>query len=53
MKQKFSEVDTDEDGKVTPDELNNAPLFQRLDTDSDGVITLEEAILGLAQNSGD
>ena len=53
VKQKFSEVDTDEDGKVTPDELNNAPLFQRLDTDGDGVITLEEAMLGLAQNSGD
>ena len=39
----FKWADKNGDGKVTPDELQNAELFAKFDTNKDGVITLDEA----------
>lgn len=39
----FRQLDKNEDGVLTPDELNKPRLFARLDADSDGKITREEA----------
>ncbi len=39
----FKRADKNGDGKVTPDELQNAELFAKFDTNKDGVITFEEA----------
>ena len=39
----FKRADKNGDGKVTPDELQNADLFAAFDTNKDGVITLDEA----------
>lgn len=38
----FQKYDADRDGKVTPAELPQKPIFKRFDLNSDGYITLEE-----------
>ena len=40
---RFKELDTNSDDKVTPDELPQTALFQQFDLDRNGSITLEEA----------
>lgn len=43
LAQIFKSKDIDNDGKLTPAEVNNAEQFKQLDTNHDGVITLDEA----------
>ena len=40
--ERFTTLDKNVDGKLTPEELPNPALFKRLDTNNDGVVTLEE-----------
>ncbi len=40
---RFKEFDKNNDGVLTPDELNRPRLFQRLDANKDGKVTFEEA----------
>lgn len=39
----FVRADRDGDGRVTPAELPNGPIFKQLDADANGAVTIEEA----------
>ena len=43
LDQRFSQLDRNGDGKLTPDELTDPATFKRLDANGDGVVTLDEA----------
>lgn len=43
LAKRFHELDTDQDGKLTREEVRSGRIFDRLDTDHDGHITLPEA----------
>ena len=45
----FHQLDTNGDGKLTPDEYAKVPWVKRLDLNHDGVVTLEEATEGLTK----
>jgi arylsulfatase A-like enzyme len=40
---RFRKLDLNNDGKLTPEEVNQPELFKRLDLNGDGVVTLQEA----------
>ncbi len=44
----FRRMDKNQDGKLSPEEVNNPETFQRVDTNRDGAITLEEALAAFA-----
>lgn len=43
IEQRFRELDVNNDGKLTPDELPQPAVFQALDLDGDGQVTPQEA----------
>ena len=43
VEQRFRQMDRNDDGKLTADEVDRPGLFRRLDQDGDGVVTLDEA----------
>jgi hypothetical protein len=43
IEKRFEQLDGNRDGKVTPDELQQAAIFNALDMDGNGEITKEEA----------
>lgn len=43
VQRQFPRYDTDNDGKLTPQELPRPRLFQRLDINGDGIVTRDEA----------
>jgi len=43
VRRRFQQLDTNGDGRLTPDELPRPRLFRRLDANGDGVVTLDEA----------
>ena len=49
--QRFDQLDTNADGKVTPDELPAQAFFERLDLDGDGAITKPEAVAAVRQGA--
>jgi len=40
---KFSDLDKDGDGRLSPEEIQDQALFERMDVDSDGWVTVAEA----------
>lgn len=43
IEQRFRNLDTDHDGKLTRQELRAPRVFRRMDADGDGAVTMEEA----------
>lgn len=43
VQKRFSRLDRDQDGRLTPDELNRPAIFQAADRNRDGYISLQEA----------
>ncbi len=43
VQQRFQQFDRDNDGRLSPSELNRPRLFQAADRDSDGYVSLQEA----------
>lgn len=52
MRNRFTQMDKNGDGKITPDELPDQAVFTRMDLDGDGVIPLEEAMQTMAHYMG-
>lgn len=43
LTERFTQLDKDSDGKLTPQELTAPAIFEKLDSDKDNVVTLDEA----------
>lgn len=51
VEERFNQLDSTGDGKITPDELSATEFFKRLDLDGNGEITKPEAARALARGA--
>jgi len=52
LRELFTSIDRDGDGRLSPQELPNPERFRQMDRDGDGFVTVEEAAAGFAGGGG-